>query len=256
MLEISQRGLFLQLLATIVKVQWGGKPMALGRRRSRNRCTLEGHWMDHPILLPSCPHPPVLLPTLSMFFLHLPYFILFNSCHLWWRTTEVLRTCICFRLIEVKDIKKDANVEHTIGPSWLSPSILSSLSVLGLAFMFSINLVSTWLMHRQPYVTGTSVLGLKYRDGVLVAADTAGNNTHFSYWTLRCRSRSRVASSSRPSSCCGGSLIRVLGALENRIVWVDNAVQKCRAVEGCEQHHATWSHWRNKWLSSCHSTSW
>lgn len=32
--------------------------------------------MDHPILLPSCPHPPVLLPTLSMFFLHSPYFIL------------------------------------------------------------------------------------------------------------------------------------------------------------------------------------
>lgn len=27
---------------------------------------------------------------------------------------------------------------------------------------------------RYPYVTGTSVLGIKYKDGVLIAADTAG----------------------------------------------------------------------------------
>jgi 20S proteasome alpha/beta subunit len=27
---------------------------------------------------------------------------------------------------------------------------------------------------RYPYVTGTSVLGIKYKDGILLASDTAG----------------------------------------------------------------------------------
>lgn len=33
-------------------------------------------------------------------------------------------------------------------------------------------------MSRQPYVTGTSVLGLIYEGGVLIAADTAGKHVH------------------------------------------------------------------------------
>ena len=30
------------------------------------------------------------------------------------------------------------------------------------------------MVSRSPYVTGTSVLGIKYKDGVLLASDTAG----------------------------------------------------------------------------------
>jgi len=32
-----------------------------------------------------------------------------------------------------------------------------------------------WTLPRQPIVTGTSVLALKYKDGIMMAADTLGN---------------------------------------------------------------------------------
>jgi 20S proteasome subunit beta 7 len=32
-----------------------------------------------------------------------------------------------------------------------------------------------WMIPQYPYVTGTSVLALKYKDGVLMACDTLGS---------------------------------------------------------------------------------
>ena len=31
-------------------------------------------------------------------------------------------------------------------------------------------------IHRTPYVTGTTVLGMKYKDGVMIACDTLGTS--------------------------------------------------------------------------------
>lgn len=33
--------------------------------------------------------------------------------------------------------------------------------------------------YRYPYVTGTSVIGIKYKDGILMAADMAGSLNFF-----------------------------------------------------------------------------
>jgi len=33
-------------------------------------------------------------------------------------------------------------------------------------------------MNRTPYVTGTTVLGCKYKDGVMIACDTLGASGH------------------------------------------------------------------------------
>lgn len=35
-----------------------------------------------------------------------------------------------------------------------------------------------WVWNRYPYVTGTSVIGIKYKDGILIAADMGGLNLY------------------------------------------------------------------------------
>ena len=35
---------------------------------------------------------------------------------------------------------------------------------------------------RYPYVTGTSVIGIKYKDGILIAADMGGLIFHFFFF--------------------------------------------------------------------------
>ena len=63
----------------------------------------------------------------------------------------------------------------------LAPTLVSSapnkhttyvaLSVVHVIFQ---TLIFTFSDRRQPIVTGTSILGLKYKDGVMLVADTLG----------------------------------------------------------------------------------
>lgn len=48
-------------------------------------------------------------------------------------------------------------------------------SFVSISYVSTKTLIQSIYINRQPYVTGTSVLGIKYKDGVLIAADTAGN---------------------------------------------------------------------------------
>lgn len=42
---------------------------------------------------------------------------------------------------------------------------------------------SNWVLScRYPYVTGTSVIGIKYKDGILMAADTGGHISFKSFF--------------------------------------------------------------------------
>jgi hypothetical protein len=49
-------------------------------------------------------------------------------------------------------------------------------------------------IRRTPYVTGTTVLGLKYKDGVMIACDTLGASRD------ETRSRPRSSSENQPAS--------------------------------------------------------
>ena len=45
-------------------------------------------------------------------------------------------------------------------------------------------MTNLFLFYRQPIVTGTSVLGLKYKDGVMLAADNLGLTRPFESFDL------------------------------------------------------------------------
>ena len=55
------------------------------------------------------------------------------------------------------------------------------------------------LIRRTPYVTGTTVLGLKYKDGVMIACDTLGASRD------ETRSRPRSSSENQPAFVDGVS---------------------------------------------------
>lgn len=66
--------------------------------------------------------------------------------------------------------------------------ILSLLAFNALSERIDIKLhpAYAYLCSRQPIVTGTSVLALKYKDGIMMAADNLGALTPFAQDSLHC----------------------------------------------------------------------
>lgn len=104
---------------------------------------------------------------------------------------------------------------------------------------------------RYPYVTGTSVIGLTYRDGIMLACDTLGE------WVrglaacghAACPSLGPLQPQIWAQACresIGGCDVLLTGAMRHlpaRLLWIHKALQELLAADKSEQLHRA-GRWR------------